>query len=175
MGEAGAIVVLEALEHAQARGAKIYAELLGYGVSSDAKHVTEPIRPVRTGARDEDGVRRRHRAVGDRLHQRHGTSTPPVMETRATAATQPAIRGKKRASAPPPPLRRRSRAFRCSRATALPPTINYEVPDPECDLDYIPNETRDAPDLRACRTRSVSAATTPASSCAAGTKRQLTS
>ena len=162
MGEAGAIVVLEALEHAQARGAKIYAELLGYGVSSDAKHVTEP---DPTG---KNPARAMTMAFGDAgiepadigYINAHGTSTPlgDVSETRVLKLAV----GEEQAYKIPVSSTKGATGHCLGAAGAvegiftmlavrdgkLPPTINYEVPDPECDLDYIPNETRDAPDLR---------------------------
>ena len=158
MGEAGAIVVLEELEHAQARGAKIYAELLGYGVSSDARHITEP---DPTG---KNPARAMTMAFGDAgigpdeidYINAHGTSTPlgDASETRVLKLALGEENARKT-----PISSTKGATGHCLGAAggveaifsilavthgALPPTINYEEPDPECDLDYIPNEARDA-------------------------------
>ena len=158
MGEAGAVVVLEALEHAQARGAKIYAELLGYGVSSDARHITEP---------DPTGVnpaRAMQMAFGDAgfspdeidYINAHGTSTP-LGDASETRVLKLAL-GEENALKTPVSSTKGATGHCLGAAGAveamfttlavdrgmLPPTINYDEPDPECDLDYIPNEAREA-------------------------------
>ena len=158
MGEAGAVVVLEELEHAKARGAKIYAELLGYGVSSDAQHITEP---------DPSGVnpaRAMTMAFGDAsvnvdeidYINAHGTSTPlgDAAETRVIKLALGEDNARKT-----PVSSTKGATGHCLGAAgaveaifsilavnrgALPPTINYDEPDPTCDLDYIPNEAREA-------------------------------
>jgi 3-oxoacyl-[acyl-carrier-protein] synthase II len=162
MGEAGAIVVLEELEHAKARGAKIYAELLGYGVSSDATHITEP---DPTG---ENPARAMKMAFGDAgidpsevgYINAHGTSTP-LGDASETRVIKLAL-GEENAQKTPISSTKGATGHCLGAAGAvegiitilavdrgkLPPTINYEVEDPRCDLDYIPNESRDAPDLR---------------------------
>jgi 3-oxoacyl-[acyl-carrier-protein] synthase II len=158
MGEAGAVVVLEELEHATARGAKIYAELLGYGVSSDAQHITEP---------DPSGVnpaRAMTMAFGDAsvntdeidYINAHGTSTPlgDAAETRVIKlalgeenARRTPVSSTKGATGHCLGAAGAVEAMFCILAVnrgALPPTINYDEPDPTCDLDYIPNEARDS-------------------------------
>jgi 3-oxoacyl-[acyl-carrier-protein] synthase II len=157
MGEAGAIVVLEELEHARARGAKIYAELAGYGVSSDAQHITEPDPTGRHPARamamalEDAGVT----ADGIDYINAHGTSTPlgDASETRVIKialgeekARKTPISSTKGATGHCLGASGAIEAIACTLAVqrdVVPPTINYDVPDPECDLDYIPNEARE--------------------------------
>jgi 3-oxoacyl-[acyl-carrier-protein] synthase II len=158
MGEAGAVIVLEALEHAQARGAKIYAELIGYGLSSDATHVTEP---DPTG---ENPARAMTMALGDAgigpdelgYINAHGTSTP-LGDASETRVIKLAL-GEENARNTPISSTKGATGHCLGAAGALeaiftilavdrgvlPPTINYEDADPTCDLDYIPNEARES-------------------------------
>jgi 3-oxoacyl-[acyl-carrier-protein] synthase II len=157
MGEAGAIVVLEALEHARARDAKIYAELVGYGLSSDAQHITEPDPTGRHPARamamalEDAGVTTEEI---DYINA-HGTSTPlgDASETRVIKialgeekARKTPISSTKGATGHCLGASGAIEAIACTLAVqrdVVPPTINYDVPDPECDLDYIPNQARE--------------------------------
>jgi 3-oxoacyl-[acyl-carrier-protein] synthase II len=162
MGEAGAIVVLEELEHARARGAKIHAELLGYGVSSDATHITEP---DPTGEHPARAMKMAFTDAGVDPSEvgyinAHGTSTP-LGDASETRVIKIAV-GEENARKTPISSTKGATGHCLGAAGAveaiftmlavkegvLPPTINYEVEDPTCDLDYIPNEARDAPDLR---------------------------
>ncbi|HZO48908.1 MAG TPA: beta-ketoacyl-ACP synthase II [Gaiellaceae bacterium] len=156
MGEAGAVVVLEELEHARARGARIYAELLGYGVSSDATHVSDP---DPTGGSPARAMRMAFADAGIRPDDvgyvnAHGTSTP-IGDAAETRVLKIAL-GEEKARRTPVSSTKGATGHCLGAAGAveaiftilalqrgvLPPTINYEVPDPECDLDYIPNEAR---------------------------------
>jgi len=156
MGEAGALLVLEELEHAKSRGAKIYAEVSGYGLSSDAKHITEPdpTGPVAAFkmALGDAGV-----GVGEIDYiNAHATSTP-VGDSSETQMLKYAL-GEENAYKTPVSGTKGATGHCLGAAGAveatftvlsirdgkLPPTINYEVEDPTCDLDYVPNEARDA-------------------------------
>jgi 3-oxoacyl-[acyl-carrier-protein] synthase II len=158
MGEAGGVVVLEELEHAQARGAKIYAELAGYGCSSDATHITEPdptgINPARAMQMAFADAGIDPSEIG--YINAHGTSTP-LGDAAETRVIKIAV-GEENARRIPVSSTKGATGHCLGAAGAieaifttlavkegvLPPTINYESPDPECDLDYIPNESRQA-------------------------------
>jgi 3-oxoacyl-[acyl-carrier-protein] synthase II len=162
MGEAGAVLVLEELEHARARGARIYGEFVGYGISSDAAHMTEP---DPTG---ENPARAMRMALEDAgvdpaevgYVNAHATSTP-LGDASETRVIKNAL-GEENALRTPVSSTKGATGHCFGAAGAieavfttlairdgmLPPTINYEVEDPECDLDYIPNEARAAPNLR---------------------------
>ena len=158
MGEAAAIVVLEELEHAKARGAKMYAEVVGHGLSSDATHITEP---DPTGENPARAMRYALRDAGidpaevDYVNA-HGTSTP-LGDASETRVIKMAL-GEEKARRTPISSTKGATGHCLGAGGAveavfttlairdgkLPPTINYEVEDPLCDLDYVPNESRDA-------------------------------
>ena len=159
MGEAGAVLVLEELEHARARGAKVYAELVGYGVSSDANHITEPDPTGENPARamrmafDDAGID--PATIG--YINAHGTSTP-VGDASETRVIKLAVGGEEIARTIPISSTKGATGHCLGAAGAveaifttlavqrgvLPPTINQEVADPACDLDYIPNVARES-------------------------------
>jgi 3-oxoacyl-[acyl-carrier-protein] synthase II len=158
MGEAGAVLVLEELEHAIDRGAHVYAEVLGYGTSADAQHVTEPDTTGSSPARamrmalDDAGI-----TPGEIDYiNAHGTSTPvgDASETRVLkialgeeVAHRIPLSSTKGATGHCLGASGAVEAIFCTLAIqtgVLPPTINYERADPDCDLDYIPNQARNA-------------------------------
>jgi 3-oxoacyl-[acyl-carrier-protein] synthase II len=149
--------VLEELEAARARGATIYAEVLGYGASNDAHHLAQP-------DPESVGVVEMMRAALERAEiapervgyiNAHGTSTPlgDLAETKAIKevfgdhAYELAISSTKSMTGHCFGAAGAVEAMMCVLALhegVIPPTINYETPDPECDLDYVPNESRHA-------------------------------
>jgi len=156
MGEAAAMLVLEELEHAKARGAKIYAELLGYGLSSDASHVSDP---DPTGANPARAMRTAFADAGIEAEEigyvnAHGTSTP-AGDAGETRALKLAL-GPETAYRTPVSSTKGSTGHSLGAAGAvqaiftilalkhgvLPPTINQTTSDPACDLDYIANQAR---------------------------------
>jgi 3-oxoacyl-[acyl-carrier-protein] synthase II len=156
MGEGACVLVLEDLEAAQARGAKVYAQVLGYGASNDAYHMAAP-------DPDSVGVAEMMRAALARARvdpadvgyiNAHGTSTPlgDLAETKAVKdvfgdhAYDLAISSTKSMMGHCFGAAGAIEGMMCVLALhdgVLPPTINYEHPDPECDLDYVPNEARE--------------------------------
>jgi beta-ketoacyl-acyl-carrier-protein synthase II len=157
MGEGACVLVVEELEAARARGATIYAEVLGYGNSNDAHHMAQPD-PEATGAaqmmrRALEGAGVEPERVG--YINAHGTSTPQgdAAETRAIKqvfgdhAYNLAVSSTKSVTGHCFGAAGAIEAMMCVLALAegtIPPTINYREPDPECDLDYVPNEARKA-------------------------------
>lgn len=158
MGEGAAIVVLETLEHAQARGATIYAELAGFGATDDAYHITAPnpdaeqvVRAIRlaladagltpndvdyvnahgtsTGLNDKTETLAIKRAFGDHANRLAISSTKSIVGHLLGAAGAVEL----------------AATLLCMKHGLVHPTINYETPDPDCDLDYVPNQARPMP------------------------------
>ncbi len=157
MGEGAGIMILERLDLARARGARIYAELIGYGVTADAFHVTAPLEDgsgaaeCMAAALADAGL---PPTAVDYINA-HGTSTPlnDVSETRAIKAVFGAHAYRLPISSTKSMTGHLMGAAGAIEAVftvltlrdqVLPPTINYETPDPECDLDYVPNRARPA-------------------------------
>ena len=155
MGEGACILVLEELEAARARGATIYAEILGHGSSNDAHHMAQP-EPEAVGVAEMmRAALRRAGLEPERVGyvNAHGTSTPlgDAAETKAIKdvfgdhAYRLAVSSTKSMTAHCFGAAGAIEAMMCVlalREGVLPPTINYREPDPACDLDYVPNEAR---------------------------------
>ncbi len=157
MGEGAGIMVLEEYEHAKARGAKIYAELAGFGMSGDAYHMTSPSPGGEGAARCMENAMRNAGMNADEIDyiNAHGTSTPQgdIAETMALKRAFGAHANAVAVSSIKSMIGHLLGAAGGVEAvvTALSiyhqtitPTINLENPDPECDLDYVPNQGRDA-------------------------------
>jgi beta-ketoacyl-acyl-carrier-protein synthase II len=157
MGDGAGVLVLEALEHATARGATIHAELVGYGATDDASHITLPA-PGGRGAVESMRI-----AIADAglttddidYINAHGTSTPP--NDRSETAAIKTLFGEAAYRVPVSSTKSMTghlmgagggieaiATIQAIKTGILPPTINLEHPDPDCDLDYVPNEARQA-------------------------------
>ncbi|MGQ0602711.1 MAG: beta-ketoacyl-ACP synthase II [Anaerolineales bacterium] len=155
IGEGGAVLVLESEEHARARGAHIYGEVIGYGLSNDAHHISAPpedgagavlcmqlaLKSAKLGPKDIDYL------------NAHGTSTPINDKAETNAIKH--VFGEHAYDLPISSTKSMTghllgaagavEAVLCVKAInegVIPPTINYQTPDPECDLDYVPNQKR---------------------------------
>ena len=157
MGEGATILILEEYEHAVRRGAKIYAEIAGYGNTSDAHHITAP-HPEAEGAAAAMRLAAEEAGITGGAHMyinAHGTSTPMNDKTETLgikkafgdAAYQIHVSSTKSMTGHMLGATGATEAAACVLALQkgkIPPTIHYEKPDPECDLDYTPNAAADA-------------------------------
>jgi len=157
MGEGAGIVVLEEYESARARGAKIYAEVVGFGMSGDAYHLTAPAPGGEGGARSMKMALKNAGVNPEQVSyiNAHGTSTPigDLYETMAIKSVFGDHAKKMMVSSTKSMTGHLLGAAGGIEAVytlmamdkgVVPPTINYTDPDPECDLDYVPNTARDA-------------------------------
>ena len=157
LSDGAGCVVLEEYEHAKARGARVYAEMIGFGMSADAYHITLPpadgegARKCMVAAMNDAGI---DPSEIDYLNA-HGTSTPAgdigetvgVKRAFGDAAKKLAVSSTKSTTGHLLGAAGAAEAIfsiLAIRDQVLPPTINYDTPDPECDLDYVPNTARDA-------------------------------
>ena len=157
IGEGAGVLILESLEHAQRRGARIYAEVIGYGASCDAFHITAPDEKGAGAALSMQWALQDARLSPEEIDyiNAHGTSTPlndrtetrairsvfgphayriPVSSTKSMIGHLMGAAGAVEAIA----------CIKTLETGIIHPTINYENPDPECDLDYVPNQARRA-------------------------------
>ncbi|MGI8923848.1 MAG: beta-ketoacyl-ACP synthase II [Fimbriimonadales bacterium] len=157
MGEGAGIVLLESLDHAKGRGATIYGEIVGYAMSADAFHITQP-EPKGDGARRSMSLALKYAGLKpDQIGyiNAHGTSTPygDRLETVAIKKVFGDLASKIPVSSTKSMIGHTLGAagaiesivcIKALQTGIIHPTINYETPDPECDLDYVPNESRKA-------------------------------
>jgi 3-oxoacyl-[acyl-carrier-protein] synthase II len=167
MGEGAGVLILEDMEFAQTRGARIYAELVGYGATADAHHITDPAPEGRGLVRAMRRALQKGGIAPEEVNyiNAHGTSTPPndrsetaaikalfgdhayklaVSSTKSMTGHMMGAAGGVEAAI----------SVLSIRDNILPPTINYAHPDPDCDLDYVPNEARKA-DVRVALSNSM--------------------
>jgi len=156
MGEGAGILIIETLEHAQARGATILCELTGYGTTDDAHHISAPAENGAGAAISMKlALENANLSVADIEYiNAHGTSTP--LNDKSETAAIKTIFGEQAYNIPISSTKSMTGhllgasgaveaifSIMAMREGVVPPTINYETPDPECDLDYVPNQKRD--------------------------------
>ncbi|MBP3503111.1 MAG: beta-ketoacyl-ACP synthase II [Clostridia bacterium] len=155
MGEGAGILILEELEHAKKRGAKIYAEIVGYGASSDAYHITSPAPGGEGGARamvsaiNDAGIKPEDidyiNAHGTSTHLNDSFETAAIKTALGESAKTVMVSSTKGNTGHLLGAAGAVEAITCIKAiedSFVPPTINYKVPDEECDLDVVPNVGR---------------------------------
>ena len=156
LGEGAAMLLLEELEHAKQRGAKIFAELSGYGLSSDAGHITQPsidgparavcmaLEEAKVAPEEVDYINAH--GTGTRLND--ATETQVIKKVFGAYAPKLAISSTKSMHGHTMGATGAIELVATAMATqrdVIPPTANYTLPDPECDLDYVPNQAREKP------------------------------
>ncbi|MBI5232901.1 MAG: beta-ketoacyl-ACP synthase II [Deltaproteobacteria bacterium] len=156
MAEGAGMVILESMGHAEARGADIMAEVIGYGATSDAHHITYPnhaqeVRAMRMALEDaciEPSEIDYINAHGTGTFANDKVETETIKEVFGKRAYRVPISSTKSMTGHPLGASGAIELIACMLAmenSAIPPTINYEILDPECDLDYVPNEARNIP------------------------------